>query len=187
MKTKTLLISLLALAGLSLQASEPVDFDKAFAESDKIVQQIKRTSFPGRVYNIVDFGAKPDTPDAPCHEAINQAIMTCNQEGGGTVLVPEGTFYTGPITLKRPEAVFPGGYHPLGGLGLLQCTSVDLCVRGNEYRFDRQGDYRRARLERTLVVHVWRSSIWLERGDAEPEVRKPRTLDGLCRTETPYL
>ena len=100
MKTKTLLIFLLALAGLSLQASEPVDFDKAFAESDKIVQQIKRTSFPGRVYNIVDFGAKPDTPDAPCHEAINQAIMTCNQEGGGTVLVPEGTFYTGPITLK---------------------------------------------------------------------------------------
>ena len=97
---KTLLISLLAFAGFSLQASEPVDFDKAFAQSVKIEQQIKLTHFPDRVYNIVDFGARPDTPEEPCHEAINQAIITCSQEGGGTVLVPKGTFYTGPITLK---------------------------------------------------------------------------------------
>ena len=76
------------------------DFDKAFDESKKIEQQIKRTSFPGRVYNIVDFGAKADDPTFACHEAINLAIITCNQEGGGTVLVPDGTFYTGPITLK---------------------------------------------------------------------------------------
>ena len=76
------------------------DFDKAFEESKRIEQQIKRTSFPGRVYNIVDFGAKADDPTFACHEAINLAIITCNQEGGGTVLVPDGTFYTGPITLK---------------------------------------------------------------------------------------
>lgn len=28
------------------------------------------------------------------------AITTCNQEGGGTVVIPKGTFYTGPITMK---------------------------------------------------------------------------------------
>ena len=76
------------------------DFDKAFEESRKIEQQIKRTSFPGRVYNIVDFGAKADDPDFACHEAINLAIVTCSQQGGGMVLVPDGTFYTGPLTLK---------------------------------------------------------------------------------------
>ena len=47
------------------------DFDKAFEESKRIEQQIKRTSFPGRVYNIVDFGAKADDPTFACHEAIN--------------------------------------------------------------------------------------------------------------------
>ena len=41
------------------------DFDKAFEESKRIEQQIKRTSFPGRVYNIVDFGAKADDPAFP--------------------------------------------------------------------------------------------------------------------------
>ncbi len=66
------LLSML-LSVISISAN-PIDFDKAFQESDNIVKQIKLTSFPGRTYLITDFGAKPNTPDAPCHEAINQAI-----------------------------------------------------------------------------------------------------------------
>ena len=93
------IVWLFALIG-GVQPLLATDFDKAFEESKRIEQQIKRTSFPGRVYNIVDFGAKADDPTFACHEAINLAIITCNQEGGGTVLVPDGTFYTGPITLK---------------------------------------------------------------------------------------
>ena len=81
-------------------ASEPVNFDKVFKEALNIEQQIKRTSFPDKVYNIKDFGAKTDTPEEPCHEEINLAITTCNQAGGGTVVIPKGTFYTGPITMK---------------------------------------------------------------------------------------
>lgn len=92
------LLSML-LSVISISAN-PIDFDKAFQESDNIVKQIKLTSFPGRTYLITDFGAKPNTPDAPCHEAINQAITRCSLEGGGTIVVPKGTFYTGPITLK---------------------------------------------------------------------------------------
>lgn len=76
------------------------EFQKAWEQSVNIEKQIKRTSFPDRVYNITDFGAKPDNESEPCHEAINQAIITCNQSGGGTVIVPKGTFYTGPVTLK---------------------------------------------------------------------------------------
>lgn len=93
------IVWLFALIG-GVQPLLATDFDKAFEESKRIEQQIKRTSFPGRVYNIVDFGAKADDPTFACHEAINLAIITCNQEGGGIVLVPDGTFYTGPITLK---------------------------------------------------------------------------------------
>ena len=88
------------LLSVTLATANPIDFDKAFKESAKIEKQIKRTSFPKRTYLITDFGAKPDTPDEPCHEAINRAILTCSLNGGGTVVVPKGTFHTGPITLK---------------------------------------------------------------------------------------
>ncbi|NDV66194.1 glycoside hydrolase family 28 protein [Bacteroides sp. 224] len=91
-------VTLLLLLFCIISWANPID--KAFKESAKIEKQIKRTSFPKKVYNIIDFGATPDNPTEPCHEAINLAIITCNQNGGGTVLVPKGTFYTGPITLK---------------------------------------------------------------------------------------
>lgn len=88
------------LLSLLCTTSHAIDFDKAFAESAKIEQAIKRTSFPERTYLITDFGALPDTPEAPCHEAINLAITQCSLDGGGTVVVPKGTFHTGPLTLK---------------------------------------------------------------------------------------
>lgn len=80
--------------------ANPIDFDTAFKECAQIEKQIKKTVFPKRTFNITDFGAKTDTPDVPCHEAINQAILQCSLAGGGTVLVPKGVYYTGPITLK---------------------------------------------------------------------------------------
>ncbi len=89
----------LLLVALCARASN-IDFDKAFKESAKIEKQIKRTSFAKRTFYITDFGAKPHNEVEPCHEAINQAITACSLAGGGTVVVPKGTFFTGPITLK---------------------------------------------------------------------------------------
>ena len=51
------------LLSATLAVANPIDFDKAFKESAKIEQQIKKTSFPKKTYLITDFGAKPDTPD----------------------------------------------------------------------------------------------------------------------------
>ena len=49
-------------------------------ESEQIEKQIKKTSFPDRVYNIKDFGAKEgNNGEILCHEAINLAILTCSQ------------------------------------------------------------------------------------------------------------
>ena len=89
----------LLLVALCARASN-IDFDKAFKESAKIEKQIKRTSFAKRTFYITDFGAKPHNEAEPCHEAINQAITACSLAGGGTVVVPKGTIFTGPITLK---------------------------------------------------------------------------------------
>ena len=49
-------------------------------------------------FNVRDFGATGDgqTLDSP---AINQAIAACTQAGGGTVLVPAGTYLSGSIHL----------------------------------------------------------------------------------------
>ncbi len=71
-------------------------------QADSIVNAIKKTSFPDRVYNIADFGAKAVVPKrrlALAHDAINLAIVTCSQEGGGTVVIPDSTYITGPITM----------------------------------------------------------------------------------------
>jgi polygalacturonase len=69
-------------------------------EAAKIVSSIKQTSFPERTYNIVERGAVAGDSVHLCHDIINRAIVECSLAGGGTVLVPEGIFYTGPITLK---------------------------------------------------------------------------------------
>ena len=53
----------------------------------------------GKVYNIADFGAKPDGQTL-CTEAIQNAVEQCAQNGGGTVYLPAGTWLTGTIYLK---------------------------------------------------------------------------------------
>lgn len=97
-KTINFLLMLLLMAGAT--NANTVNFNKVFQESARIEKQIKRTSFPKRTFLITDFGAKTDDEANPCHEAINQAILQCSLSGGGIVIVPKGTFYTGPITLK---------------------------------------------------------------------------------------
>jgi polygalacturonase len=52
-----------------------------------------------RIYNIRDFGAKGDGV-ALDTAALQTAIDTCTHDGGGTVLVPAGTFQIGTVELK---------------------------------------------------------------------------------------
>jgi len=96
MKRITFTLLLVAFA-LTTYAQIPQEM---WDKSKEIEKQIKRTSFPEKVYNIKDFGAKEGDSASPCHEAINKAITTCSQNGGGTVLVPKGVFFTGPVILK---------------------------------------------------------------------------------------
>lgn len=94
---KTLGIISMLLLMFTIKAN-PID--EAFKESIQIEKQIKKTLFPNSIYNIMDYGAKPNNETEPCHEIINGTIVTCSLNGGGTVLIPKGIFYTGPITLK---------------------------------------------------------------------------------------
>ncbi|SOD99301.1 glycoside hydrolase family 28 protein [Spirosoma fluviale] len=69
-------------------------------------------------YNIRDFGAKTDSTVLNT-KAIQKAIDKCFNNGGGEVVVPAGTFYTGTIFLKSnvylhlmPGSVLQGSYNP---------------------------------------------------------------------------
>jgi hypothetical protein len=57
------------------------------------------TKAPQAVYNVRDFGAKGDGASKDT-AAIQAAIDTCTRAGGGTVLLPAGTFLSGTLKLK---------------------------------------------------------------------------------------
>lgn len=66
-------------------------------DANQILKNIQAPTFPDRTYVVTDFGAKAD--GSLSTKAINDAIQKCNSEGGGTVLVPAGTFFTGAVHL----------------------------------------------------------------------------------------
>src|SRR6476620_6597667 len=77
--------------------SLPVFAQDGWEMVKKIEQNIKAPQFRNRDYKIADFGAV--RTDA--RSAINKAIATCSQQGGGRVIIPQGTYaIKGPIVLQ---------------------------------------------------------------------------------------
>ncbi len=52
------------------------------------------------VVSILAYGAVPNDTTVNNAKAINSAIMYCSRNGGGTVVVPSGTFSTGTLFLR---------------------------------------------------------------------------------------
>ncbi|MDA3929383.1 MAG: glycoside hydrolase family 28 protein [Prolixibacteraceae bacterium] len=69
-----------------------------WSKVNNILLAIEEPVFIDDVYNIVEYGAINDGVTLST-SAINKAIKSCNENGGGKVLVPAGTFYTGAIHL----------------------------------------------------------------------------------------
>ncbi|MDO7851703.1 glycoside hydrolase family 28 protein [Hymenobacter convexus] len=73
-----------------------------------------KTAAKGKVYNVLDYGAKNDTAVVNT-KAIQAAINAC--AAGGTVLIPKGTFVSGALFLKsnmtlRIEGMLKGSRAP---------------------------------------------------------------------------
>lgn len=64
-----------------------------------IERQIKAPTFKKKDYNILKFGKRSKTPGHLYTELINKTIERCSKAGGGRVIIPRGTWLTGPITL----------------------------------------------------------------------------------------
>lgn len=69
-------------------------------EYKRIEQSIREPQFNNKDFVITKYGANPNAKPAANQKAINKAIEACSKAGGGRVVVPEGTFHTGAITLK---------------------------------------------------------------------------------------
>src|SRR5207249_1592890 len=69
----------------------------AWAQMDEILSRIKPPTFPNRDFPITKYGA---VANADCSQAFKAAIEACSKAGGGRVVVPAGTWLTGPIHLE---------------------------------------------------------------------------------------
>ena len=78
------------------------DFDRN-DDARRIRQRIRAPEFPPLHVSITEYGAKPageSSSQADATQAIRDAISDVAAQGGGTVEVPAGEFYTGPVHLK---------------------------------------------------------------------------------------
>lgn len=94
------LLALMSCKGVTEQANDSTGLlSNPWEYAKNIEQSIVTPSFKDTVYNILDFGAISDSI-TDCSKAINDAISKCSEDGGGMVLVPQGTYLTATIHLK---------------------------------------------------------------------------------------
>ncbi|EDY82716.1 Polygalacturonase superfamily [Verrucomicrobiia bacterium DG1235] len=90
-----------ALVNSAVAAESPaVSQEEAYEwlVADEILERIQAPVFPEVVYDIREYGAEEGVVGG-AGDAIAKAIEACNAGGGGTVLVPAGTYHTGPVHL----------------------------------------------------------------------------------------
>lgn len=75
---------------------KPSDFKEKYAFE---LPKIYAPHFKRDTFNILNYGAIADGMTLNS-VAINKAIDECAQKGGGTVLIPMGSYVTGPIIMK---------------------------------------------------------------------------------------
>ncbi|GAA4490342.1 exopolygalacturonase PelB [Actinoallomurus oryzae] len=66
--------------------------------AEGIARRVRPPRFPNRRFPVTRFGAAGDGTTL-CTEAFDRAVKACHAAGGGHVIVPAGTFLTGPIHL----------------------------------------------------------------------------------------
>ncbi|MDL2304108.1 glycoside hydrolase family 28 protein [Bacteroides sp. OttesenSCG-928-D19] len=73
-------------------------FQSYFEDVPFAMKTLQRPEFPNLTASILDYGAVADGITLNT-QAINLAIQDVAAKGGGTVVIPEGIWYTGPIEL----------------------------------------------------------------------------------------
>ena len=103
MKKIILLIILTAVGvgiGMGIKSvRKPYRFEYLYKDLPFEMPRIDSPTFPKRTVSIADFGAVGNGLDL-CTDAFAQAIDAVASKGGGTVIVPLGVWFTGPIVFQ---------------------------------------------------------------------------------------
>ena len=91
MMKKVLIGAALAMAFASL--AKEIAFETPFGPFKTVEPEFAAKDFP-----ITDFGARAD--GSSCTAAFSAAMAACEKAGGGRVVVPAGTWFTGPIHFR---------------------------------------------------------------------------------------
>lgn len=99
--TKTILplAAAILLAGCSRSGSATAEFDYLYEDLPFEMGKVSRPVIPEREVNLTDFGGIGDGI-ALNTDAFKAAIDYLSSQGGGHLIVPEGIWLTGPITLR---------------------------------------------------------------------------------------
>lgn len=103
-KNRILLVAVLLISSAAYAVSKPKatsnpDLNTVYAKLPFVMKRVASPVFPNRKVSILDFGAVSDGRTLNT-EAIAKAIHQVSALGGGTVVIPEGLWLTGPIELK---------------------------------------------------------------------------------------
>ena len=120
--------------------------------------EIQVPSFPDRMVNIKDQGAVGDGLTMNT-EIINSAIQACAKAGGGTVLIPPGTWLTGPIRLESNI-----------NLHLEKGALVQFSMNFKDYPFIESSEGKQIRFRRAQLISAYQArNIAITGSSMEPE------------------
>jgi len=142
--------------------------------------RVKEPVIPANVVSITDFGAKSNGQFL-CTKAFADAIDAVSKKGGGKVIIPRGTWLTGPITLKSnielyseagalvvfstDKDLYPLVQSTYEGLNMYRCMSpingrnlVNVALTGKGV-YDGSGDAWRAVKKDKLTESQWKKLV----------------------------
>lgn len=184
MKKIIFLIVLVAVAvgiGLVIKSTrEPYRFEYLFKDLPFEMPRIDTPKFPKRTVSVTDFGAIGNGRELNT-EAFAKAIDAVASKGGGTVIVPLGVWFTGPIVFQSnvrlhlesgaiilfspDKDLYPLVETVFEGLDTKRCQSpisgrnlVNIAITGNGV-IDGNGDYWRPVKKEKVTERQWQRII----------------------------
>ena len=95
-------LSMLVLTGMAKSKKQVVETWPDGTPMDAWFQQATKVDVNtlGKQYVLTDYGVLANSPEVQTQK-IQAVIDRCAQEGGGVIVVPEGTFMTGALFFKQ--------------------------------------------------------------------------------------
>ncbi len=175
-----LITALLSTTVEAQPAAKTSQTDNLYEGIEFQMPRVKEPVIPANSVSITDFGAKSGGQEL-CTQAFAGAIDALSAKGGGRVIIPRGTWLTGPITLKSnielftktgalvifsaDKDLYPVVETSFEGLNTFRCTSPingrdleNIAITGHGI-FDGSGDAWRFVKKEKLTESQWKKLV----------------------------